>query len=139
MSTWNALSLQYNTHPRVSRYFRKDGGSKDLNDKCSFTFLRPPHTSRAAVRPSGVKPAKCKMVMFLRQLMLARDNSPTSVTEQYDKFICNQKRKIFSSTVYTKLIFRAIENKGSCLLQIVRELSKWKHPIIIYIDTFLYI
>lgn len=120
-------------------YLRNDGGSEDLNDKCSFTFLRPPQTSRAAVRPSGVKPAKCKMVMFLKQLMLARDNSPTSVTEQYDKFICNQTRKIFSGTVNTELIFRSIENKGSCLLQVVRELGEWKHSIIIYIDTFLYI
>jgi hypothetical protein len=34
------------------------------------------------------------MVKLCRQLMLARENSPTSVTEVYDKLICKNRMKV---------------------------------------------
>jgi hypothetical protein len=62
----------------------------DLNAALSFTFLKPPQTIRAAIKPLGVMPDKCIMVMFCRPQMLERERNPISVTKQYDKFICNE-------------------------------------------------
>lgn len=65
----------------------------DLKDAWSFTFVSPPQANKAAASPLAVKPFKCKMVKLCRQLMLARDKSPTSVTELYDKFIYMERKK----------------------------------------------
>jgi hypothetical protein len=62
----------------------------DLNAALSFTFRKPPQTIRAAIKPLGVMLDKCIMVMFCRPQMLERERSPISVTEQYDKFICDE-------------------------------------------------
>lgn len=90
ISTWNALSLQWNTQPRDSMYLKICWGNNGLNDVWSFTFVKPPHVNRAAARPFGVNPAKWRIVMFRRRLLWVTDNRPTSVTEQYDKFICSR-------------------------------------------------
>lgn len=80
--------------PRASKCLTSWWGNSNLNDAWSFTFVNPPHASKAAASPLGVKPFKCKIVMFCRQLMLASDNSPTSVTELWDKLICKEKEWI---------------------------------------------
>jgi len=70
----------------------------DLNAELSFTFVKPPQTIRAAINPLGEMPAKCTMVMSCKPHMLDRERSPISVTEQYDKFICNETHMFISAT-----------------------------------------
>lgn len=72
-------------------YLKMNCGSNGLKEVWSFTFVKPPQASSAAASPFGVNPAKCRMVMFRRRLMLERHKSPTSVIEQYDKFTCEMK------------------------------------------------
>lgn len=79
--------------PRASKCLRRCWGSIDLIDAWSFTFVSPPHAIREAVNPLELKPFKCKIVRLCRQLILASDKSPTSVTELYDKFICTSDKK----------------------------------------------
>lgn len=86
--TWNTLSLHWKLHPRPSRCLQSTLGNEDLNDAWSFTLVSPPHAKSAAASPRGVNPLRWSTVMLCRQLMLARDNSPTSVTDVYDRFIC---------------------------------------------------
>lgn len=88
ISTWNALSLQWKIQPRASMNSKIDWGSNGLKDLWSFTFVSPWQDNKAAARPLGVKPAKCKIVMFCSRFVLARAKSPASVIAQYDKFIC---------------------------------------------------
>ena len=68
----------------------------DLKAALSFTFVKPPQTIRAAIKPLGVIPDKCTMVMFCKPQMLEREGSPISVTEQYDKFICDEAEKLLA-------------------------------------------
>lgn len=88
--TWNTLFLHWNTQPRACKWSIRGCGSNCLKAAWSFTFVIPPHANKAAASPFRLKPFKCKIVMFCRQLMLARDKSPTSVTEVYDKLICKK-------------------------------------------------
>lgn len=86
--TWSTFSLHWKTHPRASRCSKRGFGNNDLKEAWSFTFVSAPHANRAAANPLGVNLFKCNIFMLCKQLILASDNSPTSVTELYDKFIC---------------------------------------------------
>lgn len=91
--TWSTLSLHWNMQPRASKCSKIGWGSNNLKADWSFTLVIPLQASKAAASPFGVKPFKCKIVMFCRQLMLTRDKSPTSVTELYDKFIYKENNE----------------------------------------------
>ena len=88
MGTWNTLSLHRKVQPRASRCFTRSSGSEVLNEAWSFTLVSPPHAKSAATSPLGVKPLTWRTVMLCKQLILARETSPTSVTDVYEKLIC---------------------------------------------------
>lgn len=73
-------------------------GNNDLKDVFSFTLVKFWQTKRTAARPFAVKPSKLKMDIYRKQLMLANAMSPTSVTEQYDNFICKSNKSMLVSS-----------------------------------------
>lgn len=84
------------------------------------------------------------MVMLCKQLMLARDKSPTSVTELYDKFICIEiyellllEANLFSCPVI--FLIKEIKGKGEYLSKILRKVCERNHSSIINVMTLLYV
>ena len=67
---------------------------------------------RAAIKPFGVIPAKCTMVMLCSPHMLERDRSPMSVTEQYDRFICHDVGDVNNTILNMVLLLLVYHNNS---------------------------